>query len=103
MTTTDEPAVKDGLPDLSDDATLEAALEALLLVVDAPTEDDALADALDQPVARVRAKLTAMSARHTAEGRGIELRRVGRAGGSTPATPTPRSSSGSCSAASARS
>ena len=44
MTTTDEPAVEDGLPDLSDDAMLEAALEALLLVVDAPTEDDALAD-----------------------------------------------------------
>ena len=77
VTTTDEPAVEDGLPDLSDDAMLEAALEALLLVVDAPTEDDALADALDQPVARVRATLTAMSARHTAEGRGIDLRRVG--------------------------
>jgi len=77
VTTTDEPAVEDGLPDLSDDAMLEAALEALLLVVDAPTEDDALAEALDQPVARVRATLTAMSARHTAEGRGIDLRRVG--------------------------
>jgi segregation and condensation protein B len=77
VTTTDEPAVEDGLPDLSDDATLEAALEALLLVVDAPTEDDALAEALDQPVARVRATLTAMSERHTANGRGIDLRRVG--------------------------
>ena len=82
MTTTDEPAVEDGLPDLSDDAMLEAALEALLLVVDAPTEDDALAEALDQPVACAGS---------------------GRAGGSTPATPTPRSSSGCSSAASARS
>ena len=80
--TTDEAAVGDaaveeGLPDLSDDAALEAALEALLLVVDAPTEDDALAAALDQPVARVRAALTAMAQRYAADGRGIDLRRVG--------------------------
>ena len=47
--TTDE-AVDESLPDLTDDATLEAALEALLLVVDAPTEDDALASALGEPV-----------------------------------------------------
>ena len=64
-------------PELADPAALEAALEALLLVVDAPTEDDALAAALDQPVARVRAALTAMAQRYTADGRGIDLRRVG--------------------------
>ena len=75
--TTDEAAVEEGLPDLADDAALEAALEALLLVVDAPTEDDALAAALDQPVARVRAALTAMAQRYAADGRGIDLRRVG--------------------------
>ena len=65
------------VPELTDPAALEAALEALLLVVDAPTEDDALAVALDQPVARVRAALTAMAQRYAADGRGIDLRRVG--------------------------
>ena len=64
-------------PDLADPAALEAALEALLLVVDAPTEDDAFAAALDQPVARVRAMLTVMAQRYAADGRGIDLRRVG--------------------------
>jgi len=75
--TTDEAAVEEGLPDLADDAALEAALEALLLVVDAPTEDDALASALDQPVARVRAALLTLAQRYAAAGRGIDLRRVG--------------------------
>jgi len=65
------------VPELTDPAALEAALEALLLVVDAPTEDDALAAALDQPVARVRAALAAMAQRYAADGRGIDLRRVG--------------------------
>ena len=76
MTTTDGPDLGDA-PELTDPAALEAALEALLLVVDAPTEDDALAGALDQPVARVRATLTAMAQRYAADGRGIDLRRVG--------------------------
>ena len=76
MTTTDGPDLGEA-PELTDPAALEAALEALLLVVDAPTEDDALAGALDQPVARVRATLTAMAQRYAAEGRGIDLRRVG--------------------------
>jgi len=75
--TTDEPGVEDGLPDLSDTAALEAALEALLLVVDAPTEDDALASALGQPVARVRAALLDLARRYAADARGIDLRRVG--------------------------
>ena len=65
------------VPELTDPAALEAALEALLLVVDAPTEDDALAAALDQPVARVRAALAAMAQGYAADGRGIDLRRVG--------------------------
>ena len=76
MTTTDGPDLGDA-PELADPAALEAALEALLLVVDAPTEDDALAAALDQPVARVRATLTAMAQRYAADGRGIDLRRFG--------------------------
>ena len=78
MTTTDEPAVEDGLPDLSDDAMLEAALEALLLVVDAPTEDDALADGA-RPARRPRPRRADrdVGSAYAAEGRGIDLRRVG--------------------------
>ena len=67
-----------GEPDaLADDAELAAALEALLLVVDAPTEDEVLAQALDQPVARVREALHRLQERYTAERRGIDLRHVG--------------------------
>jgi segregation and condensation protein B len=62
--------------DLADGA-LESALEALLLVVDAPTETDALAAAVDQPVARVREALARMSAAYTEAERGIDLRHVG--------------------------
>ena len=76
MTTTDGPDLGD-VPELADPDAFESALEALLLVVDAPTEDDALAAALDQPVARVRAALIVMAQRYAAEGRGIDLRRVG--------------------------
>ncbi len=60
-----------------DDAELDAALEALLLVVDAPTEADALAAAVEQPVARVRAALTRLSAAYASAGRGIDLRHTG--------------------------
>jgi segregation and condensation protein B len=62
---------------LADDTELAAALEALLLVVDAPTEDEVLAQALRQPVARVREALHRLQERYTAERRGIDLRRVG--------------------------
>src|SRR4051812_35325883 len=63
------------LPDLAADAALHPALEALLLVVDVPTEDEVLADALGQPVARVRAALQHLADRYTAERRGIDPRR----------------------------
>lgn len=59
------------------DDELDAALEALLLVVDAPTEAEALASALVQPVARVQSALQRMSCGYTETGRGIDLRRVG--------------------------
>jgi segregation and condensation protein B len=62
---------------LADDADLEAALEALLLVVDAPTDEETLAQALDQPVARVREALLRMSDGYAAAGRGIDLRHTG--------------------------
>ena len=63
--------------ELADDAALDAALEALLLVVDAPTDDETLAAALDQPVARVRAALARLADSYAAAGRGIDLRHVG--------------------------
>ncbi|WP_137816540.1 SMC-Scp complex subunit ScpB [Gandjariella thermophila] len=65
------------LPDVTDDAALEAALEALLLVVDTPAGEEALADTLGQPVGRVTEALRRLSARYTETGRGIDLRRVG--------------------------
>ena len=63
--------------ELADDAALTAALEALLLVVDAPTDEETLSLALDQPVARIRAALAGLAARYAAEGSGIDLRHTG--------------------------
>jgi segregation and condensation protein B len=65
------------LPPLPDDAALDAALEALLLVVDAPTDEQALAAALDQPTDRVGPALHRLAAAYTAAGRGLDLRRTG--------------------------
>ncbi|GAA3431263.1 SMC-Scp complex subunit ScpB [Kutzneria kofuensis] len=73
----DEEAPASTLPDLTDDATLHAALESLLLVVDSPAEEELLATALEQPVKRIREALQALSARYTESGSGIDLRRVG--------------------------
>lgn len=69
--------VSGGDHDPLDDAELAAALEALLLVVDAPTEADALALAVAQPVARVRAALSRLAQGYTESARGIDLRHVG--------------------------
>lgn len=60
-----------------DDAEMDAALEALLLVVDAPTEEELLAQALEQPVASVRTALLRLADGYTAGRRGVDLRRVG--------------------------
>jgi segregation and condensation protein B len=76
----DDPAlvaVGSSLPDVTDDAVLEAALEALLLVVDSPVSEESLADAVEQPVARVTGTLKTMADRFTARASGIDLRRVG--------------------------
>ncbi|RTL70287.1 MAG: SMC-Scp complex subunit ScpB [Pseudonocardiaceae bacterium] len=73
----DDVTRADGLPSLDTDTDLDAALEALLLVVDDPTEDEVLASALGEPVARIRVALQRLSAAYTAAGRGIDLRRVG--------------------------
>lgn len=60
-----------------EDAELGAALEALLLVVDAPVPADALAVALEQPAYRVVAKLRLMADELAARGSGIDLREAG--------------------------
>jgi segregation and condensation protein B len=78
----DAPAAPDtvdgtGLPDLTEDAALDAALEAVLLVVDSPAAEEVLATAVQQPVPRVTEALRRLSATFTAERRGIDLRRVG--------------------------
>ena len=74
----DDPALDPELaPDQLPDAALDAALEALLLVVDAPTEAEQLAEALGQPVARVRTRLTELAAGYTAARRGFDLRHTG--------------------------
>jgi segregation and condensation protein B len=65
------------LPEVSQDADLEAALEALLLVVDSPADEELLASTLDAPVSRVAETLRRMSSRYTESGRGIDLRMVG--------------------------
>ncbi|WP_369794344.1 SMC-Scp complex subunit ScpB [Amycolatopsis sp. ATCC 39116] len=70
-------AVGDGLPDLTEHSALAAALEALLLVVDSPVSEEALASALGQPEPRVTQTLQVMSAELTERGSGIDLRRVG--------------------------
>jgi segregation and condensation protein B len=69
--------VDDELPDLSADDALDAALESLLLVVDAPAAEEVLATALAQPVPRVTRALQRLAQRYTSTGSGIDLRRVG--------------------------
>jgi segregation and condensation protein B len=66
-----------GLPTLHRDDEVVAALEALLLVVDQPTDEASLAGALDQPVGRVERALRHLAESYREQGRGIDLRRVG--------------------------
>ncbi|MDQ3900968.1 MAG: SMC-Scp complex subunit ScpB, partial [Actinomycetota bacterium] len=64
------------LPALHDDDELDAALEALLLVVDSPAGEDVLASALGQPVTRVVEALQRLRDGYADRGRGIDLRQV---------------------------
>jgi segregation and condensation protein B len=64
------------LPGLEQDAELEAALEAILLVVDEPVGEMELAEILEQPTERVGAALEDISARYTAAGHGFDLRKA---------------------------
>ncbi|MGP4021324.1 SMC-Scp complex subunit ScpB [Saccharopolyspora sp. 5N708] len=64
-------------PDLTSDVALDAALEALLLVVDVPAGEELLADTLEQPVARIQQALRRLSDGYADAERGVDLRRVG--------------------------
>ncbi|WP_396230240.1 SMC-Scp complex subunit ScpB [Dietzia sp. CH92] len=61
----------------SDTPPLRARLEALLLVVDQPTAENALAAAADSTPAEVEAELRAWREELTAAGSGMDLRRTG--------------------------
>ncbi|MEU0536230.1 SMC-Scp complex subunit ScpB [Amycolatopsis tolypomycina] len=67
----------DSLPDVTSDEALEAALEALLLVVDSPASEELLADTLGQPKSRIVVALRTMAQKFTDRTSGIDLRRVG--------------------------
>lgn len=56
---------------------LTGAVEAVLLVVDSPVTETALAQAAGVPVERVASVLRAVAGRLTAEGSGIDLRQTG--------------------------
>jgi segregation and condensation protein B len=72
----DTPAGAETLPALSSDDELDAALEALLLVVDSPAGEGSLASALGQPVTRVVEALQRLRDGYADAGRGIDLRQV---------------------------
>ena len=64
--------------DLLSDVDLNAALEAILLVIDEPVGEIVLAQVLEQPRARVAGALNQLATGYTKGGRGFELRRVAR-------------------------
>ena len=79
--------LSDELSDLPDDGVLRldvdalpggarAALEAVLMVVDEPVTEVALASALELTVDRVKRELADLAADYDTSGRGFELRRV---------------------------
>ncbi|MDI6104434.1 SMC-Scp complex subunit ScpB [Actinoplanes sp. NEAU-A12] len=71
-----ESVTRTPAPVLMDDAELAAALESIMLVVDEPVGELQLAQVLEQPAERVARALEDVSARYTAAGHGIDLRRV---------------------------
>jgi segregation and condensation protein B len=64
------------LPELTDEELVNA-LEALLLVVDSPVEEEALAGATDTSVARVRETLLRLAAEYAERESGFDLRHAG--------------------------
>jgi segregation and condensation protein B len=65
-------SAEEELPALGDDAELDAAIEAVLMVVDAPVPAGQLAEVLEEPVARVVGALERLAASYA--DRGFELR-----------------------------
>jgi segregation and condensation protein B len=63
--------------ELAEDAVLDSALEALLLVVDEPVDEAQLAAAVAQPTERVAAALRRLAQHYRDQERGIDLRQVG--------------------------
>jgi segregation and condensation protein B len=63
----------DDLPPLGGDAALDRAIEAVLMVVDAPVPPSQLAEVLEEPVARIGAACERLAASYA--GHGFELRR----------------------------
>lgn len=72
-----DETVADLTPEPLDDDEFRSALEAMLLIVDAPAPVELLADALRDSPARVERALLAMSAELSARASGIDLRFVG--------------------------
>ena len=70
---TNEP---DAVPAVSD-AELTPALEAILMITDAPVSLVALATALERPVNIIRDAVIALKESYDQQGRGFELREVG--------------------------
>ncbi len=71
-----ELPVTTDLPEV-EDADLTGALEAVLLVVDSPVAETALATAVGRGADRVRQELLVLAERLSANGSGIELREIG--------------------------
>jgi segregation and condensation protein B len=71
-----DEGLEEGLPVLSE-SELESALEALLLVVDSPVEEESLATALNTTPLRVAEHLRLLSDKYSDQDRGIDLRRAG--------------------------
>lgn len=67
-----------GAPDITieEAPTLQAAIEAVLMVVDTPVTDGVLAQVLERPREEVAATLTSLAESYRSEGRGFELREV---------------------------
>ncbi|WP_326821573.1 SMC-Scp complex subunit ScpB [Streptosporangium sp. NBC_01639] len=64
------------MTDVVPEPDLRTGLEAILLVVDEPVSEMALAQVLERPTAEVAAALRRLSAEYTEDGRGFDLREV---------------------------
>ncbi|MFG1701990.1 SMC-Scp complex subunit ScpB [Nonomuraea sp. M3C6] len=72
----DEPQEDGGEGGRGGGPSLEAALEAILLIVDEPVAEVTLAQVLERPTHEVATALRGLAAEYTAAGRGFDLREV---------------------------